>query len=138
MPKVEGILETAILVEDLKRSLDFYQALFNFKTIASDPGRLVAKNVSDRQVLLLAQKGASKKPVVLPGGTIPANPEDKMHVAFSIAAAELALWEKWLQEKGVPIESKVNWDEGNQSLYFRDPDRNSLELITVPGAWGIF
>jgi len=49
----------------------------------------------------------------------------------------LEAWEKRLAEKGVAIESKVKWERGGQSLYFRDPDGNLLELIT-PGAWTIY
>ncbi len=36
---------------------------------------------------------------------------------------------------GVPIEHEQEWPGGGRSLYFRDPDGNSLELITR-GTWG--
>jgi len=49
----------------------------------------------------------------------------------------LEAWGKWLAENGVPVESKVKWERGGQSLYFRDPDGNLLELVT-PGAWAIY
>jgi len=34
----------------------------------------------------------------------------------------------------VPVESVVTWPRGAQSIYFRDPDENLVELIT-PGFW---
>jgi catechol 2,3-dioxygenase-like lactoylglutathione lyase family enzyme len=40
-------------------------------------------------------------------------------------------------DNGIAIESKVQWELGGQSLYFRDPDGNSLELAT-PGLWSIY
>jgi catechol 2,3-dioxygenase-like lactoylglutathione lyase family enzyme len=42
-----------------------------------------------------------------------------------------------LQERGIAIESAVDWPRGGRSLYFRDPDRHLLELIT-PGCWSIY
>jgi catechol 2,3-dioxygenase-like lactoylglutathione lyase family enzyme len=39
-----------------------------------------------------------------------------------------------LQSKSVAIESEVAWPNGTESIYFRDPDQNLVELIT-PGFW---
>ena len=35
---------------------------------------------------------------------------------------------------GIAIESRVTWERGGVSLYFRDPDGRSVELAT-PGLW---
>jgi catechol 2,3-dioxygenase-like lactoylglutathione lyase family enzyme len=32
------------------------------------------------------------------------------------------------------VESRIHWARGGTSLYFRDPDGNSLEVAT-PGLW---
>jgi len=137
MPNVTGVLETALYVEDLSRSMEFYQRLFHFEILFSD-ARACAMSVADKQVLLLFKKGASLKPHQAWGGNIP--PHDgagNLHLAFSIAAAEFESWEKWLEKNGVKIESKVKWQEGGQSLYFRDPDNHAIEL-TTPGTWAIY
>ena len=138
MPNVNGVLETELFVDDLRRSVEFYQKVFGFKKIEEDPGRIVAFSVADRQVLLLAKKGASTRPSATPGGIIPPNDADgQCHVAFSISPAELESWQVWLEEKGVEIESKVTWERGGTSLYFRDLDGHLLELGT-PGMWSIY
>jgi len=49
----------------------------------------------------------------------------------------LSAWEKRLAENEVAVESKVKWERGGQSIYFRDPDGNLLELVT-PGVWPIY
>jgi len=50
---------------------------------------------------------------------------------------QLEAWEKHLEENGIAIESKVRWERGGQSLYFRDPDGNLVELAT-PGLWATY
>ncbi len=137
MPHLSGVLETSLYVEDLQRSVSFYKTIFEFETLFSDE-RLCALNVSDKQVLLLFLKGASNLPTVASGGTIP--PHDgsgQLHVAFSIAAADMEEWESWLHEKGISIESRVKWSRGSRSVYFRDPDGHLLEIVT-PGLWTIY
>ena len=71
----------------------------------------------------------------LPGGTIP--PHDgagPVHVAFSIAAEDLAAWESRLLDSRIGIEGRSHWPRGGVSIYFRDPDGHLLELAT-PGLW---
>ena len=140
MPVVSRILESYLWVEDAERAADFYKDLFGFEVIgrSSEPGRLVALSVGGSQVLLLGKVGASTQPSVTPGGIIPPTEgSGNSHVAFPIAAVELDAWEKRLAEKRIAVESKVKWERGGQSLYFRDPDGNLLELIT-PGSWTIY
>jgi catechol 2,3-dioxygenase-like lactoylglutathione lyase family enzyme len=67
----------------------------------------------------------------------PHDGDGQLHLAFAISASELAKWESWLAENGIPVEEKRTWDLGGTSLYFRDPDRHLLEL-TTPGVWSIY
>jgi len=140
MPAVSRILEIMLWVKDTERAAEFYERLFGIQVIerSSEPGRLIALAVGDAQVLLLAKLGASARPSVTSGGVIPPTVgSGNSHIAFPIAAADFATWEKRLAEHGVAVESKVKWLRGGQSLYFRDLDGNLLELIT-PGAWSIY
>jgi catechol 2,3-dioxygenase-like lactoylglutathione lyase family enzyme len=137
VPKLNAVLETALYVKDLERSVTFYKTIFEFEPISSSE-RLCALNVSNQQVLLLFLKGASTAATVSSGGIIPPHDGDgELHLAFSIAASELEQWENWLIENGIEIESKVKWTRGGTSIYFRDPDQHSLELAT-PGLWTIY
>jgi len=131
IPKLNGVLETALYVDDLDRAARFYQSLFGFPVI--DRGeRLIALAAADRQVLLLFKKGASARLPV--GGHDGAG---ELHLAFAIPAADLAAWEARLQTHGVAIEDRRQWPRGGISLYFRDPDRHLLELAT-PGVWSTY
>lgn len=134
MPHLDGVLETALYVEDLLRSTEFYKTVFEFKTLASDE-RFCALKISNQQVLLLFKKGASNDPLTITGGTIP--PHDgagRLHLAFSVTVASLKEWEEWLSRNRISVESEVTWPRGGASLYFRDPDRHLIELAT-PGIW---
>ncbi len=130
-PRTEGILETSLYVADVARSVQFYESIFGFRVISDFDGRGCATQASDRQVLLLFLKGASR--------TIqsPHDGDGELHLAFAIPATELASWESWLEENGIVVEERHTWEFGGQSLYFRDPDRHLIELAT-PGVWSIY
>lgn len=133
-PKLAGILETAVYVDDLARSRAFYEGVLGLSSMVADQ-RFCAYPVAPGQVFLVFLRGGTLEPVKLPGGVIP--PHDghgPLHMAFAIAAGELAAWERRLGETGVAIESRVHWPKGGTSLYFRDPDGNVIELAT-PGLW---
>lgn len=137
MPQVTGVLETCLYAEDLDGAAHFYEELFGWKPMTAD-ARLHAYGVSQGSVLLLFKKGGTREAVVTPGGVIPAH--DVVaggHVAFAIAERD---WEPWLhrlEERGVTIERTVRWPRGGQSLYFRDPEGNLVELAT-PGLWDVY
>lgn len=131
MPQLDGILETALYVNDLERSVRFYQALFGFQVVSSGK-RLCALGVAGWQVLLLCKKRASAS---LARGAH--DGDGQLHLAFAVPAAELDTWEAWLTQHGVPVEERRTWERGGRSLYFRDPDGHLVELAT-PGTWSIY
>ena len=131
MPKLDGVLETSIYVDDLDRSVRFYQLIFGFQVIENGD-RLYALGVASRQVLLLFKKGASADLAV---GSH--DGDGRLHLAFAVPAKELETWQAWLEYHHVTIEQRRVWERGGQSLYFRDPDQHLIELAT-PGVWTIY
>lgn len=135
--QVLAILETAIYVRDIATAAAFYERLFALETL-DRTDEFLAYSVGGRSVLLLFQSGTTNVSKMLPGGVIPPHSGDgPTHLAFSIPAEDLTGWEQRLTAAGVPIESRMNWPRGGQSIYFRDPDDNLLELVT-PGVWAIY
>ena len=135
--KIDGIVETALHVEDVARSSAFYEKLFGLRRLAGDE-RFCSFAVPGNAVLLLFRKGGTPEPIPTPGGMIP--PHDgsgQMHFAFKIAADSLDACRRELAEAGVAIESTVHWPRGGTSVYFRDPDQHLVELIT-PGCWEVY
>ena len=136
-PRITQVLETALYSDDLVRAADFYRRLFGFETLVESP-RIVALDVASRDVLLLFKRGATLQPLASAGGTVP--PHDgsgPTHFAFGIERAELDDWASRLSVLGVAVESRVEWNLGGVSLYFRDPDGHSVELATR-GTWATY
>ena len=137
MPKLDGILETALYTDDMERARAFYEGVLDLKPIFQDK-RLTAYGVASRSVLLIFRRGSATQTVTIPGGTIPGHDgAGPLHVAFAIGKDELVQWEQHLQSLGVAIEGATDWSRGGRSIYFRDPDGHLLELAT-PGLWAVY
>jgi catechol 2,3-dioxygenase-like lactoylglutathione lyase family enzyme len=133
-PPLSRVIETAVYVSDLARSRAFYCDLLGARVLLDTP-RLLALDVAGQSVLLLFQRGATTEPLETPGGVVPPHGASGVqHFAFAIAADALDDWRAYLVGAGLTIESEVRWPRGGRSLYLRDPDNHSVELIT-PGLW---
>ncbi len=133
-PLPSTLLETCLYAEDLARARAFYTDLFGYRVMESDE-RFCALDAGGGQVLILFLRGSHPQATVLPSGTIP--PHDgsgPTHIAFAVPLDSLPAWQRRLQDRGIPVESVVNWPRGGRSVYFRDPDGHLLELVT-PGTW---
>jgi catechol 2,3-dioxygenase-like lactoylglutathione lyase family enzyme len=130
-PKSEGLLESALYVDDVAASTRFYERIFGFPMVSNFGERGCALQAGERQVLLLFKKGGSRLT------TSPHDGDGELHIAFAVSAAELPNWELWLEENGIDVEERRTWDLGGQSVYFRDPDRHLSEIAT-PGVWSVY
>jgi catechol 2,3-dioxygenase-like lactoylglutathione lyase family enzyme len=132
------ILESALYVEDVSKSADFYGRLFGFRRLMSSE-RFCALDVAPGQVLLLFRKRATTEPFLLPNGEVipPHDGEGNLHFAFGVEREELADWERRIADAGIAIESRVHWALGGESIYFRDPDGHLAEIATR-GTWANF
>ena len=133
-PMVEGVLETSLYAGDARKTAAFYRDLFGFRSLIDGP-RLVAFEVAKRHVLLVFQAGATEDDVVDGRGVIPGHDgRGRLHLALSIAGADLEAWRRRLSERGIAVAGEYRWPRGGTSLYFRDPDGALVELAT-PGLW---
>jgi catechol 2,3-dioxygenase-like lactoylglutathione lyase family enzyme len=131
--KVRRILETALYCADLARTAAFYETLLDATPMLSGD-RLVALDAGEGTVLLLFQRGNSSA-LETAGGLVPGHDgAGPVHLAFAIGVSELPQWERRLVDLAIQIESRVTWERGGISVYFRDPDGRSVELAT-PGIW---
>ena len=136
MPRLNGVLETALYVDDMDRARSFFESVMGLEPFNADH-RFTAYDAGANTVLLLFLQGETLQTVKLPEGmgTIP--PHDgkgRVHLAFAIATEALSAWERQLDDHDVAIEGRTHWPRGGESLYFRDPDGHLIELAT-PGVW---
>jgi catechol 2,3-dioxygenase-like lactoylglutathione lyase family enzyme len=132
------LLETALYLDDVGRGVRFYQDLFGFPLLSGRAQRdtiFAALEAPGHAVLLFFKKGANAQPIDTGGGMIPPHGgEGRLHLAFSISTSSYESWKTQLMARNIKIESEVQWPKGGRSLYFRDPERNLVELAT-PGLW---
>jgi uncharacterized protein (TIGR02246 family) len=131
IPRLNGLLEAALYVDNVERSVRFYQTVLGFDVIDQDD-RLCALGVAKRQILLVCQKEASKN--------LPARSHDaagRQHVCFAIPTEAFDEWQARLKDHSVGVEATQIWSRGGRSLYFRDPDQHLIELAS-PGVWSIY
>lgn len=133
-PALEGVVETCLYVDDVERSRDFYARVFGFTPLGGNE-RIQPLAVKPGQVLILFRRGGTLKPVPVADSFIPPHDADgEQHFAFGVPREAFEDWKTYLEGLDIEIESVVDWPQGGQSLYFRDPDRLLVELIT-PGVW---
>ena len=129
-----AVLETSLYVADLDRAVAFYENVLGLRQITDgyfEGGRGAALQVgSGSSVLLLFRADITRL-----GGILPAHgTTGAVHVAFRIEPRECDSWRQRLREHGVVIEKEFAFGNQSPSIYFRDPDGNSLELA-VASIW---
>lgn len=127
----ECVVEAALYADDLNQAEAFYTRVLNLPVIARDPDRHVFFRAGSGTVLLVFRADSTLKGEQFPAHGAPG----PGHVALGIRPELLSAWRERLIAEGVAIEIEHTWPRGGQSLYFRDPAGNSIELIT-PGVWG--
>lgn len=131
MMRAGEILEACVYADDLDAAEGFYTGVLGMEVITRVEGRHVFFRCGGRVFLVFNPERTRE------GGAIPGHGADgPSHVCFAMRADEVEAWRAHLQAHGVTIESDYAWPGGGQSLYFRDPAGNSLELGT-PVIWRI-
>jgi len=125
-------METCLYVADLEAAEVFYSEVLGLEKISSVKGRHVFLKC-ESTVLLLFNPEMTSQPtesqVPLHGAHGPC------HIAFETTDDALSSWRQHLQQHRIEIETEIDWPQGGHSIYFRDPDGNSLEVVT-PRTWG--
>lgn len=133
-PPVAGLLETALYVTDMARSVAFFHGTLGLKVML-ETARLTAFDAGRGGVLLLFPRGGATGDVTSECGTVPGHDgRGSLHMAFAITADRLDPWRAHLAAAGVTMRGEMRWPGGGHSIYFEDPDGHVLELAT-PGLW---
>ena len=136
-PPLQGILETAVYVDDLEKAHAFYSGVVGLERML-ETDRLYAYDTGPGETLLVFARGQTAEDTVTDGGVIPGHhSEGPGHFAFRIAADQLDPWRAHLAACGVTLRSEVTWPAGGTSLYVDDPDGTVVEFAAPP-LWANF
>jgi catechol 2,3-dioxygenase-like lactoylglutathione lyase family enzyme len=129
-PPLGGVHEASLYVSDLGRAERFWRRL-GLPLLGRLPGRHAFFRAGADLLLIFDPQATAQG-----GQTPPHGATGPGHVALDVPdATALERWRVFLGQAEVPVEAEVEWPSGGRSLYFRDPDGNSIELITR-GTWG--
>lgn len=133
---VHGVLETSLYVTDVDRALSFYKEVLGLREIpdthfANGRGAALQVGSGPSVLLLFCAEVTSIEGPIPAHGAIGAG-----HAAFRVEPGELPAWRERLSEHGVPIEREFAFGDNPPSIYFRDPDGNSLEFA-VSSIWNL-
>lgn len=134
---IEGILETALYVDDIDRAEAFYGTVLGLKTVTRAGNRHIFFSLG-ASILLIFNPDETEKaagPGALP---VPAHgARGPGHACFRVSPERMDAMAARLEAAGVAVEADFRWPGSEaRSLYFRDPAGNSLEL-SEPALWGL-
>ncbi len=133
-PRIRGILETGVCVDDLAASSRFYKDVLGLETVL-ELDRLHAFAAAPGEVLLLFDRKLAQYDSDTPIGFVPGHgTSGRAHFCFRIVEDDYEPWKGHLSEYGIAITGEVRWPAGGRSFYFDDPEANVLEMAT-PGLW---
>lgn len=121
--KLNGIVETVIYAEDLAECKDFYEHVLKLKSYAYQEANFLFFKIGDT-MLLFFNPEESRRNQDLPSHF----GEGEQHFAFEVDEEDYEAWKNHVA-KFVEIEHEHKWPNGKLSFYFRDPQRNSVEIV---------
>ena len=134
--KLGRVLESSLYVADLEAAQVFYSEVLGLTLHSKLEGRHVFFRCGSQMVLLFNPE-ATADPDLTPRGLGSHGAHGPGHLAFKVERSEIATWRAHLESHGIEIEQEVEWGGSRgRSIYFRDPDGNSLEFATA-ALWGL-
>ncbi len=124
------LYETHVLTKNLEEAVKFYQKL----------GMPLAYLLEDRRAAFFWFQKSEEKKQMLGVWEVAEDQWVARHFAFHVSYEEILVATEWLKERNIepvpdfgkePIEPLVHCWMPSASVYFKDPDGNSLEYIHV-------
>lgn len=125
MTSILGVAEAALYVEDMEQARDFYTRVLGLPVTADFGESCFLQTGPQSSLILFDIKQLEIRESVIPDH----GAYGEGHVALAIDPSDMDAWRERLETHNVSIEHEQTWPQGTHSIYFRDPDDNSIELI---------
>lgn len=130
MKTPRGIFETCLYVNDLAAARRFYTEVLGAHPFQEEAGRHIFLRIGESLLFLFNPEATAQPAAPDEALPVPAHgAHGPGHVAFAVED-DLEAWQAHLTAHNIAIEQTISWPNGAQSVYFRDPAGNSLELAT--------
>ena len=119
------VLETSLYADDLDAAEQFYGEVLGLEVVLRTEGNHVSFRCGTGVVHVFNPVSSRARK------SLPAHGADgPIHVAFGVPTDQLAAWRRHFNRHDVAVEHTKQWDEGQRSIYVRDPAGNSVELVS--------
>lgn len=123
--KILNLAEAALYISNLDRAARFYPQVLGLPQSARFEDSCLLQTGRDSTLILFDLQKLEHRQSAIPAH----GAHGRGHVALAVPDGQMPAWRQPLQPVRVEIEQEQDWLQGTHSLYFRDPDGNSLELI---------
>ncbi|MCP4360251.1 MAG: deoxyribose-phosphate aldolase [Chloroflexi bacterium] len=119
------VAEAVLYVSDIGRARQFYTAVLGLPVaMAFDDALFLQTGQNSTLILFDMDKLETRiSPIPRHGA------RGQGHVCLAIPPEQMEAWRERLIQQGVEIEHEQDWSLATHSIYFRDPDGNSLEVM---------
>lgn len=127
--KFVQIKETCIYCKDLEKAKEFYAGLLELPVVSYVPGKHIFFKAGNSMLLCFNPDDSRHKK-----NPPPHFGEGNIHFAFEVPADEYERVKKEITAKHIPITATLVRENGQESFYFEDPEKNVLEVVPA-GIW---
>ena len=122
--EIEGVHTVFLFVSDLRKSSEFYTALFGAKPSVSREDMLASFQIGDTRILIHSDKNATWLPVGAKKGV-------GFALHFKVKSAD-EQWER-LNKLNLPLPEKpMTLHTGIRKFAMKDPDGYEVEFVELP------
>lgn len=123
--EILGVAEAVLYVSDIECARIFYTNVLGLPVSYQFDDAIFLQTGQNSTIILFDTEKMKLRQSVIPmHGT-----HGQGHVCLAIPPQQMDAWRARLLMHNVDIEHEQDWPQGTHSIYFRDPDGNSLELI---------
>ena len=123
--EILGVAEAVLYVSDIARAQTFYTEVLGLPLSSQFEDAIFLQTGQNSTLILFdVDKLETRQSVIPAHGT-----RGRGHVCLAIPPEQMDGWRAQLLAHEVEIEHEQDWSLGTHSIYFRDPDGNSLELM---------